>query len=67
MHPGAAVRSIAFMDAFPPTKPSTALDPDATRIIARRYAKDNMNELISRLTTLREHLLANGWDGKVAA
>jgi len=44
----------------------TALDPDKTRIIARRYARDNMGELTSRFTAFREKLLAAGWDGKVA-
>jgi hypothetical protein len=43
----------------------TALDPDKTRIIARRYGKDNMPELIRRLKNFREKLLAQGWDGKV--
>ena len=52
--------------AGPPRRSWTALDPDKTRIIARRYAKDNMQELISRLTAFREQLLARGWDGKVA-
>jgi hypothetical protein len=50
-----------------PRRAWTALDPDKTRIIVRRYAKDNMHELISRLTTLRKRLLASGWDGNVAA
>jgi hypothetical protein len=36
-------------------------------LIVRRYAKDNMHELISRLTDLRARLLKAGWDGKVAA
>jgi hypothetical protein len=43
----------------------TVLDPDKTRIIARRYAKDNMPRLISDLTTFRQKLLDSGWDGKV--
>jgi len=43
----------------------TALDPDKSRIIARRYGKDNMPELIRLLTNFREKLLAQGWDGKV--
>jgi hypothetical protein len=42
-----------------------ALDPNRKHIIARRYAKDNMPELIRRLTTFRKKLLAQGWDGKV--
>ena len=48
-----------------PRRAWTALDPDKTRIIARRYAKDNMAELISLLMNFRERLLAQGWDGKV--
>jgi hypothetical protein len=43
----------------------TALDPDKTRIIARSYSKNNMGELISRLTAFRAKLLTQGWDGKV--
>jgi hypothetical protein len=42
----------------------TALDPDQSRITVKRYAKDNMPELIQRLTDFREKLLAQGWDGK---
>ena len=42
-----------------------ALDPDKSRVIARRYADDNMPELIRLLTNFREKLLASGWDGKV--
>jgi len=42
-----------------------ALDPNRDHIIARRYAKDNMPELIRRLTAFRKKLLAQGWDGKV--
>jgi hypothetical protein len=49
-----------------PRRAWTALDPDKTRMIMRRYAKGNMHELISRLTHLREKLLKAGWDGKVA-
>jgi hypothetical protein len=48
-----------------PRRAWTALDPDKTRLIVRRYAKDNMHELLIRLTNFREWLLANGWDGKV--
>jgi hypothetical protein len=48
-----------------PRQAWTALDPGKTRIRALRYAKDNMPELISRLTTFRQKLLAQGWDGKV--
>ena len=43
----------------------TAVDPDKTRIIARRYAKKSIPELISLLSGFRERLLAHGWDGKV--
>lgn len=50
-----------------PRRAWSALDPDKTRLIVRRYAKDNMHELISRLTDLRARLLKAGWDGKVAA
>jgi hypothetical protein len=50
-----------------PRRAWTALDPDNQRLIVRRYAQDNMHELISRLTGLRERLLKAGWDGKVAA
>jgi hypothetical protein len=50
-----------------PRRAWTALDPDKTRLIVRRYAKDNMHELVTRLTNFREWLLANGWDGKVVA
>jgi hypothetical protein len=49
-----------------PRRAWTALDPDKSRLIVRRYAKDNMQELVTRLTNFREWLLANGWDGKVA-
>jgi hypothetical protein len=48
-----------------PRRAWTALDPDKTRIIARRYGKDNMPELIRLLKSFREKLLAQGWDGKV--
>jgi hypothetical protein len=48
-----------------PRRAWTALDPDKTRIIAQRYAKDNMDELIRLLTDFRAKLLAEGWDGKV--
>ena len=41
------------------------LDPNKSRIIARRYAKDNMPELVRLLRNFREKLLAQGWDGKV--
>ena len=33
--------------------------------IARRYAKENIPELISLLTGFRARMLAQGWDGKV--
>jgi hypothetical protein len=49
-----------------PRRAFTALDPDKTRIIARRYGKDNMPEFIRLLTDFRAKLLAQGWDGKVA-
>jgi hypothetical protein len=51
-----------------PTKPRrawTALDPDKTRIIARRYGPDNMPEMLNLLIDFRKRLLAQGWDGKV--
>jgi hypothetical protein len=48
-----------------PRRAWTALDPDKTRIIARRYGKDDMSELIRLLTNFREKLLAEGWDGKI--
>jgi hypothetical protein len=48
-----------------PRRAWTALDPDKTRIIARRYGKDNMPELLRLLTNFREKLLAEGWDGTV--
>ena len=48
-----------------PRRAWTALDPDRTRIIARRYGKDNMPELIRLLKTFRGKLLAQGWDWKV--
>ena len=48
-----------------PRRAFTALDPDKTRIIARRYGKDNMPEFIRLLTDFRVKLLAQGWDGKV--
>jgi hypothetical protein len=48
-----------------PRRAWTALDPDKTRIIARRYAKDNMPTLISLLAGFRARLLSQGWDGKV--
>jgi hypothetical protein len=37
----------------------TALDPSKTRIIARRYAKDNMPELIRLTKAFREKRAAN--------
>jgi hypothetical protein len=43
----------------------TALDPDKSRIIARRYGKENMSELLRLLIDFRARLLAQGWDGKV--
>ena len=43
----------------------TALDPTKVRIIARRYARDNMPELIRLTKAFREKLLAQGWDGKI--
>lgn len=48
-----------------PRRAFTALDPDKTRIIARRYGKDNMPVLIKTLSDFRAKLLASGWDGKV--
>jgi hypothetical protein len=48
-----------------PRRAWTALDPDKTRIIARRYGKENMPELVRLLTTFRAKLLAEGWDGKI--
>jgi hypothetical protein len=50
-----------------PRRAFTALDPDKTRIIAKRYGKDNMPEFIRLLTEFRAKLLAQGWDGTVAA
>lgn len=47
-----------------PRRAWTALEPDKN-IIAKRYAKENMSELIRLLSELREKLLAEGWDGKV--
>jgi hypothetical protein len=56
-----------FLKNFPgkPRRAWTALDPDKSRIIARRYGKDNIAELIRLLTNFRTRLLAQGWDGKV--
>jgi hypothetical protein len=48
-----------------PRRAWTALDPDKTRIILRRYSKDNTPELIRLLTNFRDKLLAQGWDGNV--
>jgi hypothetical protein len=48
-----------------PRRAWTALDPDQSRLIVRRYAMNNMRELTSRLVALRERLLADGWDGTV--
>jgi hypothetical protein len=50
-----------------PRRAWTALDPDKSRIIAKRYGKENMPELIKLLSDFREKLLEQGWDGKVAA
>jgi hypothetical protein len=47
-----------------PRRAWTALDPNKTRIIAHRYAKD---KLIRLLTDFRAKLLEQGWDGKVVA
>ena len=48
-----------------PRRAWTALDPDKSRIIARRYGKENMAEMLGLLTDFRARLLAQGWDGKV--
>jgi hypothetical protein len=48
-----------------PRRAWTALDPDKTRLIVRRYAKNNTPELIRLLNEFREKLLAAGWDGKI--
>lgn len=48
-----------------PRRAWTALDPDQTRIIPRRYGADNIAQLIRLLTDFRAKLLAEGWDGKV--
>jgi len=50
-----------------PRRAWTALDPDRTRLIVRRYAKNNTPELIRLLNEFREKLLAAGWDGKIVA
>ena len=58
-----------FLKNDPKSKPRrawTALDPDNTRLIVRRYAKESMPKLIRLLTDFRAKLLAQGWDGKVA-
>jgi hypothetical protein len=49
-----------------PRRAWVALDPDKTRISAKRYGKDNMPQLIELLTGFREKLLASGWNGKAA-
>lgn len=49
-----------------PRRAWTALDPDKTRIIARRYGKESVSELIRLLKDFRARLLSQGWDGKVA-
>jgi hypothetical protein len=43
----------------------TALDPDKSRIIARRYGKENTPKLIQLLTDFQKRLVASGWDRKV--
>ncbi len=48
-----------------PRRAWTALDPDKSRIIARRYGEDNMPTLVKLLTDFRDRLLSSGWDGKV--
>lgn len=48
-----------------PRRAWAVLDPDKSRMILRRYDKGNMSELIRLLSTLREKLLEQGWDGKV--
>jgi hypothetical protein len=44
-----------------------AMDPNPkSRIITvAHYGEDNMSDLVSRLSGLRQSLLAFGWDGKV--
>ena len=48
-----------------PRRAWTALDPDKTRLIVRRYGEDNMTEMVKLLTDFRKSLLASGWDGMV--
>jgi hypothetical protein len=56
-----------FLKNYPgtPRRAWTALDPDKSRIIARRYGRESIGELIRLLTDFRAKLLAQGWDGKV--
>ncbi|MGA7383654.1 MAG: hypothetical protein WBW81_02830 [Methylocella sp.] len=39
--------------------------PEKRRIRVLQYGKNNMPDLISRLSDFRQRLLAHGWDGKV--
>jgi hypothetical protein len=48
-----------------PRRAWTALDPDKSRIIARRYGKETMPELLRLLTNFRARLWSEGWDGRV--
>jgi len=54
-----------FRAIFPISRVMMSRSDLQKSIIARRYAKDNMPELVRLLRNFREKLLAQGWDGKV--
>lgn len=45
-----------------------AMDPDpkSRTITVRHYGEENMGLLVSKLTEVRQRLIASGWDGKVS-
>ena len=56
-----------FLKSYPNANPRrawTAIDPKK-EIVARRYGKEGMPELIRLLSDFRAKNLAAGWDGKV--
>jgi hypothetical protein len=43
----------------------TTLSPGRRGIDLLQYGEPNMHELVSRLRSIRQKLLASGWDGEV--
>lgn len=50
----------------PPRRAWTALDPEQKYIKTLQYGIENMPNLLKGLSDLRDDLLAQGWDGKIA-